>query len=267
MGTTLTVTIQSAITRGEARPDDDHIAVLIVTAPLYAGFQPHGGRSMSDPDGVFTSDQVMRLTGVSRRKLDYWIRRGVITPEIDQAKGRGRVRLFSFPNLVELRVALWLRDVVSLQLIRKIVLKLREEGRKRPLAEVRVGLIEERDRGKRREVVIMPESGKWESWRTKQLVMEIMVPLKAFASELEDAAARDRARRRRVGRIEQRRGVLGSAPVLAGTRVPTRAIWSLHQAGYDDDRILENYPGLQRADVVAAIREERRRQRARSKSA
>ena len=40
--------------------------------------------------------------------------------------GAGAVRLWSFQNLLEVRVALWLRDRVSLQLLRKIVQSFRK---------------------------------------------------------------------------------------------------------------------------------------------
>ncbi|MGH2810974.1 MAG: MerR family transcriptional regulator, partial [Actinomycetota bacterium] len=83
--------------------------------------------------GVFTSDQVLRLTGVTKRRLDYWIQRGLVVPEISRARGRGSVRLFSFENLLEVKVAVWLRSKdVSLQLIRKIVGKLKKRGLSHP---------------------------------------------------------------------------------------------------------------------------------------
>src|SRR5437764_13810122 len=97
------------------------------------------GRSLavSDPPVAFTTDQVLRLAGLTKGKLEYWIATGVLHADVDLAKGRGRVRLFSFQNLVEARMAAWLRDKVSLQLIRKIVGRLRETGLDRPLTSVR----------------------------------------------------------------------------------------------------------------------------------
>jgi DNA-binding transcriptional MerR regulator len=77
---------------------------------------------------AFTSDQALRLTGASRRRLGYWVDTRLISPSIQRGEGRGRVRLFSFANLLELRTAVWLRDKVSLQLIRKIVQRCRSRG-------------------------------------------------------------------------------------------------------------------------------------------
>ncbi|MBV8161053.1 MAG: DUF433 domain-containing protein [Acidimicrobiia bacterium] len=208
---------------------------------------------------AFTAEQVMRLTGISRRKLTYWLESGILVADVDAARGRGHVRLFSFRNLVEVRVAIWLRDKISLQLMRKIVARLRcGGGPERPLVELRFAVIEDRSgrRPPRHEVVVQGPDGTWEQARSGQKVMEITVPLQQFAEELVAAAERDRRRRRRAGKVERRRGVLGSTPVLAGTRVPTRAIRSLHEAGYSVERIVRNYPGLTRADVRAALQED-----------
>jgi len=215
------------------------------------------GSVASVEDGVFSSQQVIRLAGITKRRLDYWIQKGIVTADIDRARGRGRVRLFSFANLVEVRVAAWLRDKVSLQLIGKIVGRLRSENAQLPLAEMTFGVIEATVRGRpRHQVVVLRSDGAWEEWDSGQKIMEITVPLKTFAEELRESAEADRRRVRRVGKTEKRRGVLGSTEVVAGTRVPTSAIRSLHRAGYDLDRILENYPGLESADVLAAINAE-----------
>jgi len=52
--------------------------------------------------------------------------------------------------------------------------------------------------------------------------------------------------------------------VLKGTRIPTAAVWNLHQANYDAAAIIREYPRLTRADVAAALdyEEERRRKSA-----
>lgn len=217
---------------------------------------------MSLEQGVFTTEQAIGLTGITRRQLDYWLRTSLITADIASGDGRGTVRLFTFQNLLEIRVAAWLRDQLSLQLIRKIVGHLRAQ-RDHPLAELQFAVVEaepDRTGAHRRDVIVQQADGSWEKW-TGQQMLTVRVPVRRFSDELSKAAARDRSNRRRVGQVEKRRGVLGSAPVLAGTRIPTAALWRLHDAGYSTERILENYPGLKRADVKAALEEERRRRR------
>lgn len=209
--------------------------------------------------GAFTTDQVLRLTGVSRRRLAYWLDQGIVGADVDEARGRGHVRLFSFRNLIEIRVAVWLRDKLSLQLIRKVVRRLREDEQ---LEHPLIGIVEDERQGRsppKQRVVIAGPDGEWADRKTDQLVLSITLPIERFASELRVAAERDLSARRRPGQIERRRGVLGHTDVLAGTRVPTKAIWSLHVAGYDTERILRNYPGLTAADVAAAVSEETRR--------
>jgi uncharacterized protein (DUF433 family) len=219
-----------------------------------------------DEEAAFTKEQALRLTGASPRRLSYWMKTGLLTPAIQRTKGTGKVkvRLFSFANLLELRVAVWLRDTVSLQLIRKIVDRLRERGLLNPLSSVRFGVIEYplKSGSSTYEVVMQMDDGRWESWRQPgQLIMELTVPIQTLAESLEQKIESDRARRSKVGHVERRRGVMGSTPVVAGTRVPTRAIYDLHLAGYPAAKILESYPGISKADVEAAVRTEAARRR------
>lgn len=205
-------------------------------------------------DRAWTTEQVLRITGVSKRRLGYWLDRGILTAEIDEARGRGRVRLWSFANLVEVRVVVWLRDRVSLQLIAKIVEHLRKRGIDQPLSELRFAVV---DTGKARrptDVVVQRPDGSWETPLEGQVVMEVVLPLSRFADELRAASERDRAGRRQPGRVERHRGRMGSAEVLAGTRVPVDAVRRLHGAGWSTERIIENYPGLTKRDVQAALK-------------
>jgi uncharacterized protein (DUF433 family) len=200
----------------------------------------------------FTSEQVMRLTGLSRRRLNYWLDHGVISAEIDKARGRGHVRVWSFANLVEIRCAIWLREQISLQLLRAVVRKLRSGGLDTPLAEVRVGVIAPTSRHPK--VVVQGQDGKWAEALSGQLVMmELLLPVGQFRSELDKAIVRDRRQRRAPGKIESRRGALGSTKVFAGTRIPVAAVQRLHEAGWDTKRIVEEYPGLTRRDIQVAL--------------
>jgi uncharacterized protein (DUF433 family) len=208
-------------------------------------------RSASAPQQAWTTEQVLRITGVSRRRLAYWLDRGILTADIDEARGRGRVRLWSFSNLLEVKVALWLRDRVSLQLIGTIVNRLRAEGTKQPLAEMRFAVVDTGKPKRPTDVIIQRADGPWEL-SDHQVVMEGVLPLTQFAEEVRRESERDRARRRQPGRIERKRGRLGSTDVFSGTRVPVAAIRRLRAAGWSDARIIENYPGLTRRDLAAA---------------
>lgn len=88
----------------------------------------------------FKTDEVARLTGLTPRQLDHWDRTGFIRPSISPARGRGSSRLYSFTDVVQLRVAKELRDAgVTLQSLRGVVERLRRyEGLENPLAETRL---------------------------------------------------------------------------------------------------------------------------------
>jgi DNA-binding transcriptional MerR regulator len=70
--------------------------------------------------------EVCRIVGITYRQLDYWARTELVTPSIRDATGSGSQRLYSFEDLVSLRVIKSLLDTgVSLQRVRKAVEHLR----------------------------------------------------------------------------------------------------------------------------------------------
>jgi len=77
--------------------------------------------------------EVCKLVGISYRQLDYWARTGLVTPSVRDAGGSGTQRLYSFQDLVILRVIKKLLDTgVSLQRIRKAVDYLRTHLKAEP---------------------------------------------------------------------------------------------------------------------------------------
>jgi len=67
--------------------------------------------------------------GISYRQLDYWARTGLLEPSIRPAAGSGSLRLYSFRDILVLKVVKRLLDTgVSLQNIRAAVLTLRDHG-------------------------------------------------------------------------------------------------------------------------------------------
>jgi len=70
---------------------------------------------------------VCRIVGISYRQLDYWARTDLVTPSVRDAHGSGSQRLYSFQDLVTLKVIKSLLDTgVSLQRVRKAVEYLNE---------------------------------------------------------------------------------------------------------------------------------------------
>ena len=67
--------------------------------------------------------------GITYRQLDYWARTKLVSPSIRSAEGSGTKRLYSFRDIVVLKVVKRLLDAgVSLQNIRKAVDVLRAHG-------------------------------------------------------------------------------------------------------------------------------------------
>ena len=67
--------------------------------------------------------------GITYRQLDYWARTGLVEPTVRTAGGSGTQRLYSFRDILMLKVVKRLLDTgVSLQNIRTAVSTLRERG-------------------------------------------------------------------------------------------------------------------------------------------
>jgi hypothetical protein len=52
----------------------------------------------------FRVPEVTKIVGITYRQLDYWARTDLVTPSIRDASGSGTQRLYSFQDLVTLRV-------------------------------------------------------------------------------------------------------------------------------------------------------------------
>lgn len=72
---------------------------------------------------------VCKIVGISYRQLDYWDRTGLVQPSVRRASGSGTQRLYSFEDVVRLRVVKRLLDTgVSLKKVRLAVEQLRAYG-------------------------------------------------------------------------------------------------------------------------------------------
>src|SRR6266540_2849673 len=93
--------------------------------------------SSSSAESGYRGPTVSKLIGISYRQLDYWARTGLVTPSVRAADGSGSQRLYSFTDLVELRIIKRLLDAgVSLQRIRDAIRYLRREAAGKPLTDI-----------------------------------------------------------------------------------------------------------------------------------
>ena len=74
------------------------------------------------PEQGFRGPQTCKIVGISYRQLDYWTRTGLVAPSIQEAKGSGTQRLYSFNDLLQLKVVKNLTDAgASLQKVRQAI--------------------------------------------------------------------------------------------------------------------------------------------------
>lgn len=87
-------------------------------------------------DAQFTAAAARRIVGITQRRLDYWDERGLVSPSIRRAAGKGTDRAYSFKDLVKLSVVKRLRDAgVSLEKINAAIKILRKRQGGDPLAD------------------------------------------------------------------------------------------------------------------------------------
>ena len=67
--------------------------------------------------------------GITYRQLDYWARTGLVEPSVREASGSGTQRLYSFRDILVLKIVKKLLDAgISLQNIRTAISTLRDRG-------------------------------------------------------------------------------------------------------------------------------------------
>jgi DNA-binding transcriptional MerR regulator len=82
-----------------------------------------------DEETGYRGPTACRAAGITYRQLDYWARTGLVEPGVRPATGSGTQRLYSFRDILVLKVVKRLLDTgVSLQQIRTAVGHLRERG-------------------------------------------------------------------------------------------------------------------------------------------
>jgi DNA-binding transcriptional MerR regulator len=80
-------------------------------------------------DTGFRGPTACNAAGITYRQLDYWARTGLVDPTVRSATGSGTQRLYSFKDILLLKIIKRLLDAgVSLQQIRVAIDHLRERG-------------------------------------------------------------------------------------------------------------------------------------------
>jgi len=91
---------------------------------------PEDQRPGGSPRDVgYRGPTACNVAGITYRQLDYWARTGLVEPTVREASGSGTQRLYSFRDILVLRVVKNLLDAgVSLPNIRTAIATLRDRG-------------------------------------------------------------------------------------------------------------------------------------------
>lgn len=197
---------------------------------------------------AFTEEHVERLTGVSQRQLRYWDRTGFFVPSLAYEDRRSPYsRIYSFRDVVSLKILNALRNDanVSLPHLREVKEKLAHLG-DHLWATTTLYVLN------RRVIFDSPDMDRKEEVVSGQVMLQI--PLKVVSGGMEEAVKslwkrEDTA----VGKIEQRKNIAHNQHVIAGTRIPVRAVRAFHDAGYSIEQIRKEYPTLTAQDIKAAL--------------
>lgn len=196
--------------------------------------------------GAFSEEQAERLSGVSVNQLRRWERDGFFQPSFADLKGVPYGRVYSFRDIVALRVLNDLRNEKGIPLshLRDVSARLSHLGEEKWTATTLYVL------GKR-VVYVDPRSNLRQEVVSGQRVFEI--PLRVVIASTRRAVLDLNKREGRIGQIAQARFVAQNEPVLAGTRIPVGTVRDFARAGYTVRNIIREYPDLTEADIAAAL--------------
>jgi len=198
---------------------------------------------------AFDEEHVAHLTGVTRNQLRYWERIKFFAPTFAEGGWRDFGRVYSFRDVVALRVLGTLRNKYEVPLghLREVKERLASEGID-GWAGVKLYVLS------RKVFWVDPGSNLPQEIVSGQYVVPDIVELD---NVLTDTKAQTQILTRRdestVGKIASKRLVNQSSVVIAGTRIPVRAIKRYAAAGYSVEHILKEYPDLTKEDVAAAL--------------
>jgi DNA-binding transcriptional MerR regulator len=97
--------------------------------PTQGELFPEEALGNSEQSAGYRGPTACKIVGITYRQLDYWARTGLVVPTLRSARGSGSQRLYSFKDILVLKVVKRLLDAgVSLQNIRVAVEHLRSRG-------------------------------------------------------------------------------------------------------------------------------------------
>jgi uncharacterized protein (DUF433 family)/DNA-binding transcriptional MerR regulator len=187
-----------------------------------------------------------RVIGIDERRLISWNTNGLVYPSQQARFGRRHSWIYGLEDLVQGKIVRVLEERgIDIRVIRKVVEAVRTSTDPTPLSSLRWAT----DMPATEVYVGYPD----DSWVGGRLPGQTVIPEVLNLDEIRSEARRAVGRPvDSVGKIECRRGALGSAPVFAGTRVPVETVRRYFAQQIPDVEILEAFPSLKPADLDAA---------------
>jgi DNA-binding transcriptional MerR regulator len=116
-------------TRGDDKPAGKSSRAGVPYAEEQGTLFDADERVEDEPDAGYRGPTACNAAGITYRQLDYWARTGLVEPSVRGAHGSGSQRLYSFRDILVLKVVKRLLDTgISLQQIRAAVHHLRDRG-------------------------------------------------------------------------------------------------------------------------------------------
>ncbi len=205
--------------------------------------------------GAYDAERASALSGVPRSTIHYWARNEVLVPSVSAT----RVKLWSYADLMALRVIYWLRQKktdqtgpsiapTGMRTIRRALKQVRALGE--PLWHPEQTSIWIDTSG---EIHVRAPAGA--STLDGQMLLADSLNLIAPFTTREGLRGPDLARPRAELRIVP--GKLSGSPHIVGTRLETRALHALVVDGLDVETVATFYPFASRAQIAEALDLER----------
>lgn len=210
--------------------------------------------------GAYPADRAAALSGVPLSTVHWWARNEVLVPSISEQ----RVKLWSYSDLMGLRIIYWLRQVkeapdgaavprTAMPAVRRAL---------KQVAELDLGLWSEDtgpavavDRGGT--VIILSDPDAEAPHRQRRLaagegdLLRVTAPFKTVGGVRGPDLHAPRPRLRIVP------GKLGGSPHVAHTRLESQALGALAVSGLDEGKIYRLYPSVEHSAIDEALDLER----------
>ncbi len=207
---------------------------------------------MERSKGAYSADRAAALSGVPKSTVHYWAREEILVPSISAEK----VKLWSYPDLMGLRIIYWLRQRKGVDDGHEIPRSTMTEVRRALalLSDLDMDLWSETSGPNVRvsgggEVLVTTDPDPEAAHGQRVLNAEELSVLDVF--ETKHSRGPNLISPRELLRIVP--GKLGGSPHLVGTRLESQALGSLATGGLDTPMIYRLYPDFDRKGITQAI--------------